>query len=52
MLGLPDAVMHDVEHVDADRKTGADAAGTKAVIRPGFAYGGGVADQRKKLLEP
>jgi len=50
--GLPDAVMHDVEHVDADRKTGADAAGTKAVIRPGFAYGGGVADQRKKLLEP
>jgi hypothetical protein len=25
--GLPDAVMHDVEHVDADSKTGASAAG-------------------------
>ena len=50
--GLPDAVMHDAEHVDADRKTGAGAAGAKAVARPGFACRGGVADQRKKLLEP
>jgi hypothetical protein len=49
--GLPDAVMHDVEHVDANRKTGAGAAGAKAVARPGFACGGGVAEQRKKLLE-
>ena len=50
--GLPDAVMHDVEHVDANRKTGACATGTKAVTRPGFTCGGGVADQRQKLLEP
>ena len=50
--GLPDAVMHDVEHVDANRETGACAAGTKAVTRPGFTCGGGVADQRQKLFEP
>jgi hypothetical protein len=50
--GLPNAVMHDVEHVDADSEAGASPAGAQAVTRPCFARRGGMAYFQEELLEP
>ena len=50
--GFPNAVMHDVEHVDADSQADARPARLQTVTRPGFARRGGMAYFQEELLEP